>query len=90
MNDPEDYELVFTPPAIRPIQTGLPEPVTAAVIEFMTGPLIDNLRRVGKMLRREVQGIRSARRGTYRVLYLINDHQRSHRSGIDRRRDVYH
>ncbi|MCA0294495.1 MAG: type II toxin-antitoxin system RelE/ParE family toxin [Actinobacteria bacterium] len=78
-------------PAVRAVQTGLPEPVAAAVIEFMTGPLVANPRRVGKMLRRELSGVWSARRGTYRVLYRIND-----AAGevvvlrIDHRSDVYH
>ncbi len=91
MSPSEDYELVLTPPAVRAIQTGLPEPVAAAVIEFMTGPLVANPRRVGKMLRRELTGVWSARRGTYRVLYRIND-----TAGeiivlrIDHRSDVYH
>jgi len=39
----------------------------------MTGPLVANPRRVGKRLRRELTGVWSARRGTYRVLYRIND-----------------
>ena len=45
----------------------------AAVIEFITGALIDNPRRVGKPLRGDLAGIHSARRGTYRVLYRINE-----------------
>ena len=91
MNDTEDQELVLTPPAIRAIQTGLPEAVAAAVIEFTTGPLIGNPRRVGKMLRRELQGIWSAKRGTYRVLYRINDHTNEVIVlRLDHRRDVYH
>ena len=91
MNDTEDYELVLTPPAIRAIQTGLTEAVAAAVIEFMTGPLMGNPRRVGKMLRRELQGIWSVKRGTYRVLYRINDHTNEVIVlRIDHRRDVYH
>jgi len=71
--EPEPYELVLTPPAARAIRTGLPEAVAAAVIEFVTGALVENPRRVGKQLRGELAGIRSARRGTYRVLYRIND-----------------
>lgn len=90
MNEGEGYELVLTPPAVRAIQSGLPEAVAAAVIEFMTGPLIENPRRVGKMLRRELQGMWSARRGTYRVLYRINDHANEVIVlRIDHRRDVY-
>ena len=85
-----NYELVLTPPAIRAIQSELPEAVAAAVIEFMTGPLVENPRRVGKMLRRELEGIWSARQGTYRVLYRINDHvDEVVVLRIDHRRDVY-
>ena len=91
MSDDEGYELVLTPPAVRAIRTGLPEAVAAAVIEFMTGPLVSNPRRVGKMLRRELAGIWSARRGTYRVLYRINDHPKEVVViRIEHRRDVYH
>ena len=90
MTGDEGYELVLTPPAVRAIQAGLPEAVAAAVIEFLTGPLVSNPRRVGKMLRRELQGIWSARRGTYRVLYRINDHANEVVVlRIDHRRDVY-
>ena len=90
MNEGEGYELVLTPTAVRAIQSGLPEAVAAAVIEFMTGPLIENPRRVGKMLRRELQGMWSARRGTFRVLYRINDHANEVIVlRIDHRRDVY-
>lgn len=67
------YELVLTPPAVRALQKQLPEPVAAAVIEFLTGSLIESPRRVGKPLRGDLAGVHSARRGTYRVLYRIND-----------------
>ncbi len=91
MSDDAGYELVLTPPAIRAIQTALPEAVAAAVIDFMTGPLVSNPRRVGKMLRRELAGIWSARRGTYSVLYRINDDPKEVVVlRIEHRRDVYH
>ena len=91
MSDDEGYELVLTPPAGRAIRAGLPEAVAAAVIEFMAGPLVVNPRRVGKMLRRELAGIWSARRGTYRVLYRINDDPKEVVVlRIEHRRDVYH
>ena len=84
------YELVLTPPAIRSVRSGLPEGVAAAVIEFLTGALVENPHRVGKQLRGDLAGIRSARRGTYRVLYRINDVQREVVVlRIDHRRDVY-
>ena len=86
----EPYELVLTPPAVRAVRSGLPEAVAAAVIEFLTGALIRNPQPVGKPLRGELAGIHSARRGTYRVLYRINE-----TAGevvvlrIDHRRDAY-
>jgi mRNA interferase RelE/StbE len=86
----EPYELVLTPPAVRAIQTRLPEAAAAAVVEFMTGVLLDSPRRVGKPLRGDLRGIYSARRGTYRVLYRIND--QAHEVvvvRIDHRRGVY-
>ena len=64
-----DYDLVVTPPAARAISEQLPEAIAAAVLEFLTNSLIREPRRVGKPLRRELAGIWSARRGTYRVLY---------------------
>lgn len=70
---PEPFELVLTPPAVRAIQSTLPEAVAAAAIDFLTGALIDNPRRVGKELRGELAGIYAARRGTYRVLYRIDE-----------------
>ena len=36
------YELVVTAPAARAVQETLPEAVAFAVIDFMTGPLLDN------------------------------------------------
>lgn len=83
-------ELVLTPPAIRAIRSGLPEGVAAAAIEFLTGALVENPHRVGKQLRGDLAGIHSARRGTYRVLYRINEVQREVVVlRIEHRRDVY-
>ena len=73
--EPEPQELVLTPPAVRALQSGLPEAVAAAVIE-LAGTLVTNPQRVGKPLRGDLAGIYSARRGTYRVLYRINDIRR--------------
>lgn len=86
----EPHELVLTPPAVRAICAGLPESVAAAVIEFITGALLENPHRVGKMLRGDLAGIHSARRGTYRVLYRVNGSQREVVVlRIDHRRDAY-
>ncbi|MDA8069232.1 MAG: type II toxin-antitoxin system RelE/ParE family toxin [Actinomycetota bacterium] len=93
MSADSEYELIVTPPAARAISEQLPEPVAAAVIEFLTTSLIREPRRVGKQLRRELTGIWSARRGTYRVLYRIREHPREvivlrveHRSDVYRPR----
>lgn len=86
----EHYDLVVTPPAARALQQSLPKNVAAAVIHFLTGPLIANPRRVGKELRRELAGVYSARRGTYRILLRIDDGAREVVIlRIEQRRDVY-
>jgi len=61
-------------PAARTIRESLPEAVAFAVIDLITGPLLDNPRQTGAPLRDELEG--SARRGTYRVLYRIDDDRR--------------
>lgn len=49
----------------------MPEPVAAAVVEFVTGALFENPERVGKPLRQQLTGLHVARRGTFRVVYRI-------------------
>jgi mRNA interferase RelE/StbE len=51
----------------------VPERVIPAIVEFVYGDLADFPRRVGKPLERELAGSYSARRGSYRVLYDIDD-----------------
>jgi len=51
----------------------LPEAVAAAACEFITGPLLEQARRVGKRLLPPLDDRSSARRGTYRVIYRIDD-----------------
>jgi len=67
------YELVVTAQAARAIRETLPEAVAFAVIDFSTGALLDNPKRGGAPLRGESEGVWSARRGTYRVLYRVDD-----------------
>lgn len=84
------FELALTPSAVRAVQTKLPGSVAAAVIEFLTGALVENPRRVGRRLRGDLSGIHSARRGTYRILYRINeDRHEVVVVRIDHRRGVY-
>ncbi len=67
------YDLVVVGLAAQAIGESLSEAVSAAVVEFITTALIDNPQRVGRPLRNELAGIHSARRGTYRVLYRIDE-----------------
>lgn len=88
-------ELALAPAARRALVEGPPEglplPVAAAVTEFLTGPLLENPRRVGKPLVREPTGYHSARRGAYRVVYRVDDAEgRVLVVRIDHRADVYH
>jgi len=86
----QPYEIVLTPPARSAITNDLPEAVAAAVIDFATTALLDNPHRVGKPLRNDLDGIWSARRGTYRVLYRIREDPREVVVlRIDHRRDAY-
>lgn len=84
------YEIVLTPPARRAIADELPEGVAAAVIDLVTTALLDSPHRVGKPLRNDLDGIWSARRGTYGVLYRIREDRREVVVlRIDHRRDAY-
>lgn len=67
------YRVVLAPAARRALERQLPEAVAAAVVEFLYGPLAENPRRVGKPLRFELEGQHSARRGSYRVIYRIEE-----------------
>ena len=51
----------------------LPSRAAAALIEFVNGPLAENPHRLGAELRDELAGLRSARRGEYRVVYRIDE-----------------
>ncbi len=84
------YDLVVAGPAARAIGEELHESVAAAVIDFITGSLLDNPQRVGREFRNELAGIHSARRGTFRILYRIDEEQRAVTVlQVDHRRDVY-
>ncbi len=90
MTDEDDYELVLTAPARRALTDQLPESIAAAVIDFLTTALVAQPRRVGKPLRGQLEGIWSARRGTYRSLYRVRDDVREVVVlRIEHRRDAY-
>jgi mRNA interferase RelE/StbE len=69
----ERYDLRISPTARRHLTEKLPEPVAVAAYEFITGPLLENPQRVGKRLLPPLDDRHSARRGTYRVIYRIDD-----------------
>jgi mRNA interferase RelE/StbE len=70
------YELLISPTALRQLAEVLPESVAFAAYEFIIGPLLDNPQRVGKRLEPPLDDRHSARRGTYRVIYRIDEPRR--------------
>lgn len=85
----EPYGISWTPSAERDLRRS-PEKVATAVVEFIYGSLADNPRRVGHALHLELSGKHSARRGDYRVIYVID--AAAHNVAIvaiDHRADVY-
>jgi mRNA interferase RelE/StbE len=70
------YELRVTPTARRQLAENLPEAVAFAAYDFIIGPLLENPLRVGKNLSPPLADRRSARRGTYRVIYRVDESRR--------------
>lgn len=88
--NPDRFDLTISPTARRQLTEKLPDAVAFAAYEFIVGPLLDNPHRVGKRLRPPLDDRYSARRGTYRVIYRIDD--KRHRVtvvGIVHRADAY-
>lgn len=84
------YEIRFQPSARRAISHRLPESVAAAVIEFCGSALAENPHRVGKPLFGPLAGCHGARRGTYRIVYRIDEASKVvHVLDVDHRSDIY-
>ncbi len=84
------YSLVITPTARRQLAEQLPESAAFAAYEFIVGPLLSNPHRVGKRLRPPLADRHSARRGTYRVIYRVDDSRRTVTVvDVTHRRDAY-
>ncbi|MGQ0668409.1 MAG: type II toxin-antitoxin system RelE family toxin [Actinomycetota bacterium] len=66
------YEVEITPEGLRNLNR-LPEKVRAAVIEAIFGTIAENPHRAGKPLRGELEGLHSARRGDFRIIYEIDE-----------------
>jgi mRNA interferase RelE/StbE len=88
---PDRHRLQVAGPAARALAGRLPEKIAAAVYEFLTTALLDNPQRVGKrLLLPPFEGTWSARRGTYRVLYEIDEDDRVVTvTAIEHRADAY-
>ena len=83
------YEVEITPEGLRHLNR-LPDKVRNAALESIFGPIADNPQRLGKALVGELEGLRSARRGDYRIIYEIIEGDQVvliHR--VQHRRDVY-
>jgi mRNA-degrading endonuclease RelE of RelBE toxin-antitoxin system len=92
MNDEaERYQLRITGPAARALAGRLPEKIAAAVYEFVTTTLLENPHRIGKrLLLPPYEGTWSARRGSYRVLYEIDEAGRMVTvTAVEHRADAY-
>jgi mRNA interferase RelE/StbE len=86
----DPYELRTTSTVRRVLSETLPESVATAAYEFITGPLLAGPHRVGKRLLPPMDDRFSARRGTYRVIYRIDDKDRVVTVvDVAHRRDVY-
>lgn len=83
------WKVEVTSPALKGFRR-LPEKAAAAIVEFVTGVLADNPYRLSKPLSNELLGLRTARRGDYRVLFTLDVEEHIlyiHR--IEHRSDVY-
>ena len=83
------YEVEITAEGLRHLHR-LPEKVRPAALETIFGPIAENPNRLGKPLVGELEGLWSARRGDYRVMYEVFDDEQVvliHR--VQHRREVY-
>ena len=84
------YRLRIARPAARALAEVLPKKVAAAAYEFITGPLLDDPHRVGKTLNAPMAPAWKARRGSYRILYNLDDtHGIVEVTAIRHRSDAY-
>jgi mRNA interferase RelE/StbE len=67
------YALRTTPTVRRALGETVPEAVATAAHEFITGPLLLQPYRAGKRLLPPLDDRFSARRGTYRIIYRVDD-----------------
>jgi mRNA interferase RelE/StbE len=89
--EPEQrYQIRFQSAARRAIAQRLPEAVAAAVLAFCEAALAVSPHRVGKPLFGALAGCHGARRGTYRIVYRIEEANHTvHVLDIDHRAEIY-
>jgi mRNA interferase RelE/StbE len=84
------YAVIFPRQARRNLHENLPFEVAVAAMETIDGPLAASPHRVGKPLDEPFDGYHSARRGTYRIIYRINEDKHTVEiHSIRHRRDSY-
>jgi mRNA interferase RelE/StbE len=84
------WSVVVTGSARRQPAERLPQPVAAACIEFLKGPLAADPHRVGPPLRKPFEGRWRASRGTHRIRYRIDETVRTvYVLDVEHRWDVY-
>ncbi|MHB8293218.1 MAG: type II toxin-antitoxin system RelE family toxin [Acidimicrobiales bacterium] len=66
------YEIRITPEGARVLDK-LPAKVRDAALVAVRGPISENPHRLGKQLVGEFDGLFSARRGDYRIIYSVDD-----------------
>ena len=71
----DDYSIQVSSAARRQLHR-LPGRVALAIVEFITVVLPANPLRLTKPLTGELEGLRSARRGDYRVMVGVDEHTR--------------
>jgi mRNA interferase RelE/StbE len=83
------YEVEITSEGLRHLNQ-LPDKVRQAALDSIFGPVAENPQRLGNPLMGELEGLRSARRGDYRIIYeIIEDEQVVLIHRVQHRRDVY-
>ena len=91
---PEDeqppYTVIYSRQARRNLHEDLPLEVAVAAAETIRHAIAGNPYRAGKPLDEPFDGYHSARRGTYRIIYRINEAKRAVEiHSIRHRRSVY-
>jgi addiction module RelE/StbE family toxin len=83
------YDVEITPEGLRHLNK-IPDKVRRVALETIFGPIAEKPYRLDKPLVGELKGLRSARRGDYRIVYEVIDQEEVvliHR--VQHRRDAY-